>query len=122
TGVPQCALDAARAGACPAGSRVGSVAVTSGPGGAPLTLGGDIYLTGPQDGSLAGLAIVVPARVGPFDFGNVISLARIDVSGADVRLKVTTGDLPSMLAGIPLDLRALTLTLDRPGFARNATS
>ena len=106
----------------PEGARVGSVAVTAGPGNAPMTLRGDVFLTGPQDGSLAGLNIVVPARVGPFDFGNVVSKARIDVTGADVRLKVTTSELPAILAGIPLDLRALTLTLDRPGFARNATS
>jgi hypothetical protein len=67
-----CADAAADAGACPAGSRVGSVSSLAGTGDAPVSLSGAVYLTGPYDGGFAGLAIVIPGKVGPVDLGTVI--------------------------------------------------
>jgi hypothetical protein len=119
--VPACAAATAAAGSCPTASRVGHVSVAAGTGPAPLTLGGSVYLTGPIGGSLAGLAIVVPAVVGPLNFGDVVSLARLDVR-PDAGIDVTTGRLPQIVGGIPLSYRALDLALDRPGFLVNATS
>jgi hypothetical protein len=120
--VALCDAASASAGSCPAASRVGSAAVSAGTGPEPLTLHGDIFLTGPVDGSLAGLAIVVPASVGPLEFGRVVSLARIDVRPDDVGIDVTTADLPRIVGGIPLAYRVLDLNLDRQGFLANATS
>ena len=121
-GIAPCDAAAASAGSCPAASRVGSAAVSAGTGPEPLTLHGDVFLTGPVDGSLAGMAIIVPASVGPLEFGNVVSLARIDVRPDDVGIDVTTSDLPRIVGGIPLAYRVLDLDLDRAGFLANATS
>ena len=59
-------------GTCSDNSKVGSVNTTVGSGGDPLPLPGSIYLAQPlQSGDPASLSIVVPAKAGPFDFGNV---------------------------------------------------
>lgn len=121
-GIGLCDLDAARAARCPASSRVGSATLVAGPGGAPLGISGDVFLTAPIGGSLAGLAITVPGKVGPFDLGTTVSFARIVVRPDDAGLDVTASGLPQIVGGIPLDLRQIKLTLDRPGFMRNATS
>jgi hypothetical protein len=121
-GIGLCDLAKARAGDCPKDSRVGAAQLIAGPGGAPLALQGDVYLTVPIDGSLAGLAITVPGKVGPFDLGTTVSFARIAVRPGDAGLEVTARNLPQIVGGIPLSLRQIKLTLDRKGFMRNATS
>jgi hypothetical protein len=121
-GIGLCDLDKAKAAQCPADSRVGSAQLIAGPGGAPLQLAGDVFLTAPIDGSLAGLAITVPGKVGPFDLGTTVSFARIVVRPGDSGLDVTAKGLPTIVGGIPLDLRQINLKLDRQGFMRNATS
>lgn len=121
-GVPFCEEALAKAGMCPADTQVGEVQAQAGVGNAPLVLNGRVYLVGPGDGALARLAIVLPGAVGPFDFGSVVSFAALGIRPADGGLDVVTRNLPTTLQGIPLNLRQLTLTLNRPGFARNATS
>jgi len=121
-GVPFCEESLAKAGLCGADSQVGQVRAEAGVGNAPLVIEGKVYLVGPGDGALARLAIVLPGAVGPFDFGSVVSFAALGIRPADGGLDVVTRNLPTTLQGIPLNLRQLTLTLDRPGFARNATS
>jgi hypothetical protein len=122
SGISLCDLDKARAAQCPADSRVGSVTLLAGPGSQPLSITGDVFLTAPINGSLAGLAITVPGKVGPFTLPTTVSFARIAVRPSDQGLEVTANGLPQILAGIPLDIRQITLALDRPGFMRNATS
>ena len=121
-GVPFCADAQANAGTCGAESRVGTVTAQAGVGSAPLTITGPVYLAGPGDGALARLAIVLPGKVGPFDFGNLVSFAKLLIRTSDGGLDVVTDNLPTTLAGIPLHLRQIKLALDRPGFALNATS
>jgi hypothetical protein len=121
-GIGLCDVDKAKAAQCPADSRVGSAQLVAGPGGAPLKINGDVFLTAPIDGSLAGLAITVPGKVGPFDLGTTVSFARIVVRPGDSGLDVTAKGLPTIVGGIPLDLRQINLKLDRQGFMRNATS
>lgn len=121
-GIGLCDVDKAKAAQCPAASRVGSAQLVAGPGGAPLQINGDVFLTAPIDGSLAGLAITVPGKVGPFDLGTTVSFARIVVRPGDSGLNVTAQNLPTIVGGIPLDLRQINLKLDRKGFMRNATS
>ncbi len=123
SGIGLCDLDKARAAQCGADSRVGSATLVAGPGGAPLRIQGDVFLTGPPaDGALAGLAITVPGKVGPFDLGTTVSIAAIRVRQGDSGLDVTSTGLPQIVGGIPLDLRQIRLNLDRRGFMRNATS
>jgi hypothetical protein len=120
-GVPVCADAQAAAGACPEASRVGSVSSLAGTGDAPVTLSGAVYLTGPYDGGFAGLAIVIPGKVGPVDLGTVIVRGGISLR-PDGGLTVRTTPLPRLVGGVPVSIRSLELSFDRPGFILNASS
>jgi hypothetical protein len=119
--VPACKVADARANACPESSRVGSVSVSVGTGNAPLTLPGTVYLTDGFDGGIAGLAIIVPAKVPALDLGTVVTMAKLVVR-PDTGIDVVTEDLPQSIQGIPTVYRAIDMTIDRKGFMRNATN
>lgn len=121
TGVPQCPLTAARAAACPADTRVGGASATVGTGPAPLTLPGDLYLTPSSAGGLAGLALIVDAKVGPLDLGRVSVAMELRLREGGAGIDVVAGDIPRRVQGIPFDLRGIGLTIDRPGFMLNPT-
>jgi len=144
-GVPLCGEADAAAGTCPTSSRVGHVEVAAGAGPSPLWVPEagraptSVSLTGPYRGAPYGLSIVVPAQAGPFDLGRVVvrSALHVDertaqlstgidesrVYGPDGSLKQTLeGEMPTILEGIPLDLRQLRVIVDRDGFVVNPTS
>ncbi|HEY5045175.1 MAG TPA: hypothetical protein VII53_04895 [Solirubrobacteraceae bacterium] len=115
SGVPLCNPTDAAAGSCPASSRVGVVSTTAGAGSNPLTVPGTVYLAQGTGGYPFALSVVVPAVAGPYDLGNVVVLVNLQVN-SDGSITAVSGPLPSILDGIPLDIRSVTLTTDRPGF------
>ena len=117
-----CALDTAQAGGCGADSQVGTVRVVAGTGTAPLALDGTLHLTAPVNGSVAGLAVAIPARVGPLDLGVVTAISELRIRPGDAGIDVVTPSLPRIVAGIPMAIRSLELNVNRGGFLRNATS
>ncbi|MBI5106050.1 MAG: hypothetical protein HZB46_13905, partial [Solirubrobacterales bacterium] len=119
--VAMCPAADAREGRCPPAARVGSVALTVGTGEAPLPLSGDVFLTSGFDGALAGLAMVVSARVPALDLGTVAVLARLALRD-DGGIDVVTEGLPQAVEGIPVAYRSIELRIDREGFLQNATS
>lgn len=121
-GIPLCGEAQANAGTCGEGSRIGSVAVTAGAGAAPFALGGRVYLTGPYRGAPYGLSIAVPAVAGPFDLGLVVVRASIVLDRNDAHVRVLSDPLPTILDGIPLNVRSVAVTIDRPDTMRNPTS
>jgi hypothetical protein len=120
--VPLCSDAAAAAGSCGAESQIGTVTVASGAGAAPLTLPGKAYLTGPYGGGPFGLVFVVPAKAGPVDLGLVVVRAAIHVDATDAHLRVVSDPLPRIVGGVPMRIRTVNVTLDRPGFMVNPTS
>ncbi|HEU4702134.1 MAG TPA: hypothetical protein VFS37_06585 [Conexibacter sp.] len=121
-GLVQCALRAAAQASCPASSRLGPVVSVDGSGTEPPALPGDVYLTKPkQPGDPAGLSVAVPAQLGPVDAGIVIVGARLQLR-PDGGLHVTSDPIPSLVEGIPLAIRRLTVNVTRNGFMRNPTS
>ena len=121
TGVPLCGEPQADLGTCPEASRIGSMTVAAGPGGHPFYEKGSLYLTGPYHGAPFGLSIVVPTVAGPFNLGNVVVRAKIEVDPLTAALTVTSDPLPQIIDGIPLRLRTANVTVDRPGFIFNPT-
>jgi hypothetical protein len=96
--------------------------VAAGAGANPFYVtGGKVFITGPYKGAPFGLSVVVPAKAGPFDLGTVVVRGTIGVDPHTAALTVTTEALPTILDGIPLDLRAVNVTVDRPGFIFNPT-
>ena len=75
-----------------------------------------IYLTEGYKGAPYGLSIVVPLHVGPFTLQTQIVRARIEVDPITTQLTITTDPLPTVVDGIPADLRAINAVIDKPGF------
>jgi hypothetical protein len=128
---PQANLDAAagRSGreeqasaSCPAASRVGGVAVAVGAGPRPYHVAGSAYLAGPYAGAPLSLAIVTPAVAGPFDLGTVVVRTALHLNPVSARVRAVSDPIPTILQGIPLDLRSVALSFDRPDFTLNPTS
>jgi hypothetical protein len=118
-----CPDGVAAAGTCAEGSRIGSVTVGAGAGPDPFYItSGRAYITGPYKGAPYGLSIVVPAVAGPFDLGNVIVRAAIFVDRTTTQLHIVSDPLPTILQGIPLDVRDVRVAVDKPGFIVNPTS
>ena len=121
--VVQCPEPQASQGTCGPGSEIGETTVAVGPGTDPYWVkGGKVYLTGPYKGSPFGLSIVVPAVAGPFNLGQEIVRARIDVDSHTAQATVTSDPLPTIKDGIPLDVRTVNVTIDRSGFMFNPTN
>jgi hypothetical protein len=107
---------------CPAASQVGTVTAGAGSG-APFYLNtGKAYLTGPYKGAPVSLAIVTPAVSGPFDLGNVVIRTPLYIDQVTARVRAVSDPLPTILAGVPLDLRDVRVSIDRQGFTVNPTS
>ncbi len=121
--VPLCGDADANAGTCGEGSRIGSVTVGAGPGPDPFFItDGRAYITGPYEGAPFGLSIVVHAKAGPIDLGNVVVRAQVQVDRSTAALRVVSDPLPTILQGIPLQVRVVQVTVDRPGFTFNPTN
>ncbi|HSY40074.1 MAG TPA: hypothetical protein VLA79_11120, partial [Polyangia bacterium] len=118
----------ANAGTCSSESQIGETIVSVGLGGDPYTVtGGKVYITGPYKGAPFGLSIVNPAKAGPFDLGKVIVRAKIDVNPETAALTITTDTegpykIPTIIDGIPLEIRHVNVNINRPGFTFNATN
>jgi hypothetical protein len=121
-GVPLCPDANATAGTCPAASEIGSVTTGAGPGSHPFFLPGQVYLTGPYNGGPYGLSVEVPAVAGPFNLGTVVVRNSIRINPATGQATVVSDQFPNMLAGIPLQIRTVNVTLDRPEFTFNPTN
>jgi hypothetical protein len=121
-GIPSCADEELARNACPVTSRVGSVDVTAGAGPLPLHLAGSAYLAGPYRGAPFSLQVTAPAIAGPFDLGALGVRIAMHVDPRTARIRAVSDPFPSILAGIPLDIRSVGVDLDRPGFIRNPTS
>jgi uncharacterized repeat protein (TIGR01451 family) len=126
--VPLCGEPQAAQGQCSAASQIGHTVVEAGPGPYPLVVPqpgqppAPIYLTGGYKGAPYGLSIVVPLVVGPFTLQTQIVRAKIEVNPLTAQLTVTTDPFPSIIDGIPADLRTINAVIDRPEFMFNPTS
>jgi hypothetical protein len=133
-GIPYCPPEALAAAAaksgtaelaspsCPAASRVGSVVASAGAGNSPVSVTGNAYLAGPYKGAPLSLAVITPAVTGPFDLGDVVVRAAIQVNPVTAQIHAVSDPLPTILQGVPLHLRSVEVKADRPDFTLNPTS
>ncbi len=136
--VSLCPEAQASTGTCGETSKIGETTVSVGLGGNPYTVtGGKAYITGPYHGAPYGLAIEEPAKAGPFDLENtkvhhpacdcLVVRARIEVDPVTSALTVTANSgseedaIPTMLEGIPLEIKHVNVTVNRSGFIFNPT-
>jgi hypothetical protein len=106
---------------CPASSQLGVVNVGAGSG-SPLYVQGQAYLSGPYKGAPFSLTIITPAVAGPFDLGVVVVRAALYVNPETGQGTVKSDPLPTILQGIPLDVRSVAVKIDRSAYVLNPTS
>jgi hypothetical protein len=128
TGVELCGEAQADAGTCGPNSLIGETTVSVGLGGDPYSVtGGKVYITGPYQGAPFGLSIVVPAKAGPYNLGQVVVRGTIEVNPITAALTVTTNSpaqgyaIPHILDGIPLQIKHVNFTTTRSAFTFNPT-
>ena len=132
SGVKLCGEEQANAGTCGAESEIGETIVSVGLGNDPFNVtGGKVYITGPYHGAPFGLSIVNPAKAGPFDLQEgrpVVVRAKIEVDPHTAALTVTTDPpgsphaIPTMIDGIPLQIKHVNVNVNRPDFTFNPTN
>ncbi len=126
--VKLCGEAESNAGTCGPESLIGETTVSVGLGGNPYTVkGGKVYITGPYDGAPYGLSIVNPAKAGPFNLGEVIVRAKIEVNPENAAITITTDtsgpyQIPQILDGIPLQIKHVNVQINRPDFTFNPTN
>jgi hypothetical protein len=121
-GVKLCTGVDARAGKCAASSRIGSVTAAAGVGPDPFAVDGKVYLGGRYKHAPFSLVFEVPVIAGPFDLGQITIRSAANIDRHNATLKVVTDRLPTILQGIPLQVRLVNVTIDRKGFILNPTS
>ena len=142
-GVTLCPEAQANAGECGPESLIGETTVQAGVGNDPVSVkGGKVYLTEKYEGAPFGLSIVNPVKAGPFDLEHdtskpatnmppcdcVVVRATVQVDPTSAALTITTNtkaqgyNIPDMIDGIPVQIKAVNVTITRPGFTFNPTS
>jgi hypothetical protein len=110
---------------CPASAQIGQVEVGAGVGPALTYVSGKVFLAGPFEGDPFSAVVLAPGVVGPFDVGNVVVREGLALDPTTTEVTVDGSDadsIPHILKGVPLRLRDLRLSVDRPGFILNPTS
>jgi hypothetical protein len=131
--VPLCGEAQASEGTCPEASKIGHAVVGAGPGPYPFYIPQNgappaaIYLTGPYEGAPFGLSIVTPVVAGPFNLGTNVVRAKIEINPLTAQITVTTDpsgphSIPTILDGIPTDIRSINTVIEHPDFMFNPTN
>ncbi len=132
--VALCGEAQANAGTCGSASEIGETTVSVGLGGDPYSVkGGKVFITGPYQGAPYGLSIVNPAKAGPFDLEKgtpcdcLVVRAKIEVNPLTAALTITSDNtgpfkIPTIIDGIPLQIKHVNVTIGRPGFTFNPTN
>lgn len=107
---------------CPASSEVGTTIAGVGAGPAPYYAMGKSYLSGPYKGAPLSFTVITPATAGPFDLGTVVVKAAVYIDPKTTKITAITDPLPTILQGIPLDVRTIDQVIDKADFTLNGTS
>ena len=101
---------------------MGTALASAGAGPLPYFVQGKVYLAGPYKGAPLSFAVITPAIAGPFDLGVVVVRAGAYVNETTGQIAAKTDPLPTILHGVPLDVRSVSVQMDRPSFTLNPTS
>jgi hypothetical protein len=119
--VPLCPEPQASQGMCSTSSQIGTATVLSGSGTSPTSFSGPVYLTGPYAGAPYGMTVVISTAVGPFNLGPVVVRATIEVEPLTGRV-IVASTLPTIVKGIPVRMKSMSVAINHPGFLINPTN
>jgi hypothetical protein len=94
----------------------------AGAGPNPYYTQGHAYLAGPYKGAPLSAVTIVPAVAGPFDLGAVVAGVALYLDSTTAQVRAVSDPLPTILHGVPVDLRSVALRAERPDFTINPTS
>ncbi len=124
-GVERCPEPQASIGACGAGSLIGHASVLVGAGPDPVSVSGQVFLTGPYKGAPFGLSVAIPAVAGPFDLDTeghpIVVRSAISVDPHTARITIVSDLFPTIVQGVPLQIERVNVGVDRAGFMFNPT-
>jgi len=106
---------------CGKGSQIGVATIQSGTGPQPLKLEGKVYLSGPYKGAPLSIVVITPAVAGPFDLGNVVVHAPLDLNPETGQVS-TSAEIPDVFGGVKLDIGQIVVNLNRREFTLNGTN
>jgi hypothetical protein len=104
------------------GTQVGTVTALAGTGAAPFQLPGKVFLEGAYGDAPFSLRVVVPAKAGPFDLGEVVVRQKIYIDPIDAHVTIVSDPIPTVLQGVPTRIQRLDVNVDKPGFMVSPTS
>jgi hypothetical protein len=107
---------------CPAASRIGYVNVGSGSGPLPFYVPGTLYFAGPYKGAPFSIVAVTPAVAGGVDLGNVVIRNALFIDPSDAHVHVVSDPIPTVIHGVPIQVRDIRIVVDRPQFTLNPTN
>jgi hypothetical protein len=107
--------------ACNAKSEIGVATIQAGTGSKPLSIDGTVYLAGPYKGAPLSVVVITPAVAGPFDLGNVVVRAPLSLD-PETGQASTSAEIPDVFGGVKLDIRSITVNLNRKEFTLNGTN
>jgi hypothetical protein len=104
------------------GTQVGTVTAYAGSGAKPFPLPGQVYLEGAYGDAPYSLRVVVPAKAGPYDLGDVVVRQKVYIDRTTAQVRVVSDPIPTIVKGVPTRLQRLDVNVDKPGFVINPTS
>jgi hypothetical protein len=110
---------------CPQSSRIGTTLAGAGAGSELTYVPGSLYLAGPYNGAPLSVVSITPGVAGPFDVGTIVVRVALDFDPLTARAKADgsrSDPIPHILRGIPLAVRDLRVSVDRPNWIFNPTS
>jgi hypothetical protein len=107
---------------CPASSEIGTSNVSAGPGSHPFHAYGKMYLAGPFKGAPLSLVVITPALAGPYDYGTVVVRIAIKVDPLTAQVNAVSDTVPSIIGGVPIRMRSIQVSIDKPDFIINPTN
>jgi hypothetical protein len=107
---------------CPESSFVGTTNVAAGPGEHPFHAVGRMYLSGPLNGAPLSVVAITPALAGPYDYGVVVVRVALNIDPKTAQVIAVSNTVPSIIGGIPIRMRSISVNIDKPNFTINPTN
>lgn len=107
---------------CPSSSLIGHADIVAGSGPSPLHVSGKVFLSGRYKGAPLSLAVVTPATAGPFDLGTVVVRVALSLEPRTAQVHAVSDPIPHVYGGSLLDVRSVSIKLDRDNFTLNPTN
>ncbi|MFT3863315.1 MAG: hypothetical protein QM729_03510 [Solirubrobacterales bacterium] len=106
---------------CSKESEIGVASILAGTGSSPLKIIGSVYLSGPYKGAPLSIVVITPAVAGPFDLGNVVVRAPLDLDPETGQVQASA-EIPDVFGGVKLDIRSIFVNLNKKEFTLNGTN